>query len=182
LEKVLEINSNHNVAKSLLSKVQEQIYARQRAQKVEQALRHAKEALGSEQFEEAVPLADKALGEFPDHPDVLKLPTQATRLAEAQRKRRYVDEQIQTARGFLQENQFSSAIALLQQALQVVPGDSRLMSCLKTVREAEERARLESLRQEAIRQGNEQIRAKDFAGTVTTLEKALARAAALIPG
>jgi serine/threonine-protein kinase len=176
LEKAGQLDPINMEVESLSRLVRSNQEKEERRRLLEQRLAGIQEAINREQYEEAVTLVEQALGEFPDHPDVLKLHTQATRLAEAQRKRRYVDEQIQTARGFLQENQFSSAIALLQQALQVVPGDSRLTSYLKTVREAEERARLESLRQEAIRQANEQIRAKDFVGAITTLEKALGRA------
>ncbi len=176
LEKAGQLDPINMEVESLTRLVRSNQEKEERRRLLEQRLAGIQEAINREQYEEAVALADEGLGEFPDHSEVLKLHTQATRLAEAQRRRRYVDEQIQTARGFLQENQFSSAIALLEQGLQVVPNDSRLMSCLKTVREAEQSSRLENLRQEAMRQANEQIRVKDFAGAITTLEKALGRA------
>jgi serine/threonine-protein kinase len=176
LEKANQLDPINIEVESLTRLVRSNQEKEERRRLLEQRLAGIQEAINREEYAQAVALAEEALGEFPDHSEVLKLHTQATRLAEAQRRRQYVDEQLQAARGFLRENQFSSAIALLEQALQVVPNDSRLMSCLKTVREAEGRARLENLRQEAIHQANEQIRVKDFTGAITTLEKALGRA------
>ena len=49
LQKVLEIDSTHQVAKSLLAQVRDGIQSRQRAQKIQSSLRQAKEALQAEQ-------------------------------------------------------------------------------------------------------------------------------------
>ncbi len=148
----------------------------QRRKLLDQRVASLQEALNREEFDRAVALADAALKEFPEDPQVLKLHTQAGRLAETHKKRRFVDEQIQAARSFLEKNQFSSAIALLERALETAPVDARLTSYLKTVQESQERANVETLRQAAIREANEQIRRKDFPAAIATLEKALARA------
>ena len=176
LEKASQLDPINIEVESLTRLVRSNQEKEERRKFLDQRLAGIQEAINREQYEEALGLASTALEEFPDHSDVLKLHAQASRLADTQRKRRYVEEQIHTARGFLQENQFSSALALLERALQTVPNDARLLSCLKTVREAQEIAEQENLRQEAIRQANEQIRAKDFAGAITALEKALGRA------
>jgi len=176
LEKASQLDPINIEVESLTRLVRSNQEKEGRRKFLEQRLAGIQEAINREQYEEALGLASAALEEFPDHSDVLKLHAQASRLADTQRKRRYVEEQIHTARGFLQENQFSSALALLERALQTVPNDARLVSCLKTVREAQEIAEQENFRQEAIRQANEQIRAKDFVGAITALEKALGRA------
>lgn len=176
LEKAAQLDPINIEVESLRRLVRSNQDKEERRRFLEQRLASIQEVLNRDEFAQALELANQALEEFPDNADVLKLHAQASRLVDAQKKRRYVEEQIQAARGQLQENKFSSAVALLERALQTVPNDARLMSCLKTVREAQETARLEGLRQEAIHQANEQIRNKDFAGAISTLERALGRA------
>jgi len=176
LEKAAQLDPINIEVESLSRLVRSSQDKEERRRFLEQRLASIQEVLNRDEFAQALELANQALEEFPDNADVLKLHAQASRLVDAQKKRRYVEEQIQAARGLLQENKFSSAVALLERALQTVPNDARLMSCLKTVREAQETARLEGLRQEAIHQANEQIRNKDFAGAISTLERALGRA------
>jgi serine/threonine protein kinase len=176
LEKAAQLDPINIEVESLSRLVRSKQDKEERRRFLEQRLASIQEVLNRDEFAQALELANQALEEFPDNADVLKLHAQASRLVDAQKKRRYVEEQIQAARGQLQENKFSSAVALLERALQTVPNDARLMSCLKTVREAQETARLEGLRQEAIHHANEQIRNKDFAGAISTLERALGRA------
>jgi serine/threonine-protein kinase len=176
LEKAAQLDPINIEVDSLGRLVRSSQDKEERRRFLEQRLASIQEALNRDEFAQALELANQALEEFPDNSDVLKLHAQASRLVDAQKKRRYVEEQIQAARGLLQENKFSPAVALLERALQTVPNDARLMSCLKTVREAQETARLEDLRQEAIRQANEQIRNKDFAKAISTLERALGHA------
>ena len=65
LQKVLEIDSSHELAKSLLAQVRERIQSRQRMQKVEHDLGQAKEALQAEQYEDAVSLLKKCFASIP---------------------------------------------------------------------------------------------------------------------
>jgi tetratricopeptide (TPR) repeat protein len=65
-------------------------------------------------------------------------------------------------------------LAVLERALQSVPGDQRLASFLKTVQESQEQSALEAQRRDAIRKANEQIRANNCTGAIETLEKSLA--------
>ncbi|HET7840316.1 MAG TPA: serine/threonine-protein kinase, partial [Terriglobia bacterium] len=65
--KVLEIDSAHDLAKTLLDQVQEQIASRQRAQKIEQLMRHVKESLQGEEFDEAVSALDEIIQLEPEN-------------------------------------------------------------------------------------------------------------------
>ena len=176
LEAAQQLDPINIDVESLLRLVRSGQEKEERRKLLDQRLATIQEALNRERFEDALGQAESALQEFPNHSQVLKLRTQASRQADLQKKRRYVEEQIQAAHGFLEKSQYSSAIALLERALETVPQDPRLTSYLKTVRESHEAAQHESLRQEAIREANEQARSKDFAGAINTLEKALARA------
>jgi len=147
----------------------------ERRQLLMQRLAEIEETLSREQFDQALARAEQTLQEFPDDPEVLKLHAQVVRRAEAHKKRRYVDEQLQAARKFFDRNEYSPALAVLERAIETTPDDPRLASFVKTVQEAQEQAALETLRRDAIRQANEHIRAQNFTAAIETLEKALAR-------
>ncbi|HXE74576.1 MAG TPA: serine/threonine-protein kinase [Candidatus Xenobia bacterium] len=67
LQKVLEIDSSHELAKAMLERVREETVARQRAQKIEQYMRHAQESLDSSQYAEALIFLDEVLRLDPRH-------------------------------------------------------------------------------------------------------------------
>jgi len=67
LQKVLEIDSSHELAKAMLERVREETVARQRAQKIEQYMRHAQESLDSSQYAEALIFLDEILRLDPRH-------------------------------------------------------------------------------------------------------------------
>ena len=121
----------------------------------------------------ALEASEQAVREFPDESQVLKLHATVLRRAEAERKRSYVDEQLQAARDFVQKNEFSSALAVLERATREVPDDSRLSSYLQTVRESQEQSAREALRREALGRANDQLRGQDFGAAIETLEKGL---------
>jgi tetratricopeptide (TPR) repeat protein len=136
-------------------------------------LAEIEENLSQGRLDLALAAAEQALHEFQDEPQILRLRAEVLRRTEAHKRRSYVDEQLQVARDFVQKNQFSSALAVLERATQEVPDDPRLSSFLKTVQESHEQNAHEALRGDAIREANEQLRAQDFAAAIETLEKGL---------
>ena len=175
LEEANQLDPRNIEIESMMRLVRSSREKEERRRLLEQRLANIQETLNREEFEATLALCEEALGEFPEHPQLLKLHAQATRLFEARQKRQRVEEQIQAAREFLQKNQFSSAVTLLERAMETAPDDPRLASFLTTVKETQERVRIETLRKEAIRTANEQLRAKNFVAAIDTLEKALAR-------
>ncbi len=176
LAKARELDPANVEVESLTRLIRSSQEKEERQQLLLQQLAAIQEALNREELEQAVALAEKALQDFPDNPLVVKLHTQAVRRGEVFKKRRFVDEQLQSAREALQKNEFSLAIAVLERALQTVPEDARLLSFLKSVQEARETAELEGVRRQAVHEANEMIRAGKFEGAIETLEKATARA------
>jgi len=134
------------------------------------------ENLGKGQLDVALASAETALHEFEDDPQILRLHAQLLRRVEANKKRSYVDEQLQAARDFVQKNQFSSALAILEQAIQAVPDDPRLPQFLKVVQESHEQTTKEDSCRNAIHQANEQIHSQNFAGAIEILERNLKQA------
>ena len=140
-----------------------------------QRVAEIEEALSKGKLDVAQKASDEAMHEFEDEPQILKLHAQVVRLLEANKKRGYVDEQLQSARVLVQKDLFSSAAALLERAIQEVPDDARLTSYLKSVQESHEQHAREELRREAIRKANEQIHAKKFDEAIEILGKSLAQ-------
>ena len=143
---------------------------------LDQRLVEIEEALNREQFDQALELADQALQEFAEDPRVMKLRAQAARQAETRKKRAFIDEQLNAAREFLQKNEFSSALAVLERGRQSYPDDARLASYIRTVQDAQRAAGLESQRSEAVRQAKELIRSKEFDQAIELLERTLTSA------
>jgi tetratricopeptide (TPR) repeat protein len=137
-------------------------------------LAEIEENLNKGKLDTALADVEQAQQEFPDDPQVLRLHAQVMLRTESKKKRHYVDEQLKAARDFVEKGHHSSALAVLERALQSVPGDQRLASFLKTVQESQEQSALEAQRRDAIRKANEQIRANNCTGAIETLEKSLA--------
>jgi serine/threonine protein kinase len=92
LQKVLEIDSSHELAQNLLTQVRELIQSRQRAQKIEQNVRRAKEAQEAEQYDEAVALLEEALRLDPANQEAARLKAQIVQQRErAQKIRRHIE-------------------------------------------------------------------------------------------
>ncbi len=176
LQKVQEIDTVNLEAESLMKAAQAAREREKRQRELGERLKAIQQALDGQEFVEALSLADQALQQFPDEPQVIKLHAQALQRADIQRKRRHVEEQLRVARERLEKNDYDAAIAVLEGAMQSAPDDARLVSFLATVREAQQQAARESLVRDAVRQANEQIRAKNFPAALQTLEKAAGRA------
>jgi len=67
LSKVLEIDSSHELAKTMLDRLRDEAGKKQRAQKIEQYLQHAREALDTKQYAEALIFVDEVLRLDPRH-------------------------------------------------------------------------------------------------------------------
>jgi serine/threonine-protein kinase len=175
LEKAHQLDPVNLEIESLIRSAREGQQKEERKKLLSRHLADIQEAITGENFDLALQVADQALEEFPNNSQVVKLRAQATRLGEVQRKRRYVEQQLQAAREFFQKNDFASAIGVLESTLETVPDDARLTAYLKTAREAQEMAALEEARQAAMRQANELIRARDFDGAIRALQAAIER-------
>jgi serine/threonine protein kinase len=175
IEQAAELDPINLDTEALFRQVKSAQETEEKQKRLNERLAQIQESLNHDQVEQALELAAKSLEEFPDESRVRKLHTQAARLVEMQKRERFIEEQLQTARGLSQKNQFSQAIALLENALQTVPDDARLAAFIKTVEDAQKQATFERMRQEAVQKANDQLRKNNFAGAIDTLEQALER-------
>ncbi len=77
LSKVLEIDSSHELAKTLLDRIRDEAGRKQRAQKIEQYLQHARDSLESKQYAEALIFVDEVLRLDPRHETAKQLKQKA---------------------------------------------------------------------------------------------------------
>jgi eukaryotic-like serine/threonine-protein kinase len=176
LEKALELDPINIEVEALMRMVRSGQEKEERRKLLVKRIAEIEDNLSKSKLDLALACAEQALREFPDETQVLRLHEQVLRRTEVDKKRRYVEEQLQAARDFVNKNQYSSALAVLERAIQAYPDDPRLVPFLKTVQEAQEQSALEASRQSAVKEANEQIRAKNFAAAIETLERSLARA------
>jgi len=77
LSKVLEIDSSHELAKTMLDRIRDEAGRKQRAQKIEQYLQHARDSLESKQYAEALIFVDEVLRLDPRHETAKQLKQKA---------------------------------------------------------------------------------------------------------
>jgi eukaryotic-like serine/threonine-protein kinase len=175
LESARELDTLNVEVEALLQAVRSSKEREERRQALVRRMTEIEEILSRGQLEEALTRVEQALREFPGDPQVLRLHMQVLRHAEVHKKRRYVDEQLQAAREFLQKNEYSSALAIVEKASQSIPDDPRLGSFLQTVQKAQEQSELEARRKDVLREANEHLRAGDYSAAIQALEKGMAR-------
>ena len=176
LEKALQLDPINIEADALMRMVRSGQEKEERRKLLVKRIAEIEDNLSKSKLDLALACAEQALREFPDDAQVLRLHEQVLRRTEVDKRRRYVEEQLQAARDFVTKNQFSSALAVLERAMQAYPDDPRLVPFLKSVQEQQEQTALEASRQDAVREANEHIRAQNFAAAIETLEKSLAKA------
>jgi serine/threonine protein kinase len=176
LDRAREIDPLNLEAEALIRLVRSGEEREERRKLLVKRVAEIEENLSQGSLDLALAAAEQALHEFQDEPQILRLHAEVLRGTAARKKRIYVDEQLQVARDFVQKNEFSSALAVLERATQAVPDDPRLSAFLKTVQESHEQSEHEALRRDAIRKANEQLRTQDFAAAIETIEKTLAQA------
>jgi len=126
--------------------------------------------LSNGNFGQASNLAKDALSAFHDHPQLRRLEANANRLADAQGKRHYIDEQLETARNMAQQGRLDDAEAVLKRALKDQPEEPDLIASLRTLKDSQARKLTESLVKKAVAGAEERARNKDFAEAISILE------------
>src|SRR6266850_3544871 len=128
------------------------------------------EALAKDDAKAAAAKADEALKKFANDPGLLKLKALADKQRESSEKKKFVEEQMASARKLLDGGQAADALEVLQKAAVKVPGDTKLKSFINMVREAAESEKAEQIKEGYIQKAKEAIGKKDYAAAVKVLE------------
>jgi serine/threonine-protein kinase len=130
LRRLLEIDSGNLQARSRLQKVVREIEARKTAQRIDQAIRTAKEALQTEQYDKAISQLEEALALDPSHQSA----RQYLELARQRREEgRQIGEHMERAKRMAADVDFTGARAELEAVLALSPRHSGALRMMEWV-------------------------------------------------
>ena len=157
--------------RSLFERVQGQIEARRRAQRIDQVLRQAKEALQASQYDQAIALLDEALQLDPAHEKARQYRTLAVEQRERLRK---ISQHMERAERLVADADLQGAKESLEAVLALDGEHSAARSKLEWVlKELAEQERQRQVRQ-YTQDGKDCLVQKNFDQAREVLEKALA--------
>ncbi len=116
--------------------------------------------------------AEAALQKFPSDPNLLKLKALSDKQRETTEKKKFVEEQVAAANKLVAEGKAGEALAVLEKAVQKMPGERRLTSLLAVVRDSAEREQFEQQKNLFIYQAKDAISKKDYSEAARILEAA----------
>ena len=96
-------------------------------------------ALRAEDFSSAYTICEVGLGSFPNEPTLLRLKSIAEKQRDIAERRRFVQDQSLAAKELLDRSDFSTAIKLLETALQKLPAEPNLEALLALAKTESER-------------------------------------------
>ncbi len=144
----------------------------QRRRDLEKLSGEIQDLLNREQYAQASEQANTALQKFPSDPGLLKLKALADKQKETADRKKFVDDQVAETNKLMGAGKQAEAQAVLEKAVQKVPGERRLQSLLAVVRDSAEREKAESRKNEFIAEARKAIGRKDYAAAVKVLEEA----------
>ncbi|MCI0353774.1 MAG: protein kinase [Acidobacteria bacterium] len=168
-EKLDPASPEVHALKSLASSGREQETKRRDLERVTGEIQ---DLLNKDNYVAASEKAEAALQKFASDPGLLKLKALADKQRETTEKRKFVEEQVGAANKLVAEGKAAEALAVLEKAVQKMPGERRLTSLLAVVRDSAEREQTEQRKNLYIHQAKEAIAKKDYAEAVRVLEEA----------
>jgi eukaryotic-like serine/threonine-protein kinase len=120
-----------------LAEAQQALAAQQRAEAVRRASENSKKLLQQGRAEEAIHILLLASGQYPDDEPLRQLLAAAQRTLASQRRHEAVEKAVAAARQQNSREDFTGAIATLEQALKSWPGEDPLVDLLQKTREAQ---------------------------------------------
>jgi tRNA A-37 threonylcarbamoyl transferase component Bud32 len=143
-----------------------------RKAELEKLSRQIEEALAREDYEGASAIANDGLRRYPQEPGLLKLKA----LSEAEQKRikliAYARERLVAANGLLEAGKTLEALAVLERALQEVPGQSQLESLRADIKNRLTLEDAEVHKRSLLERAQEALRRKEFREGIRLLEAA----------
>ncbi len=142
-----------------------------RRREAEALVHEVEEALNKDDYGTACSKADEGLARFPEDRNLLKLKTLADRQRQIEDRKRFVDEQLTTARMLLQAGRNEELHEQLENAIAQIGPEPRLDSLLALVVENLQRERLEQTKTEGLRQARQSLDNHAVHDAIQTLER-----------
>ena len=163
------IDSSHPRVDDLrrdLAKVKEQ---EERRQLLEEIQKRVNDFLRSDNYEQAVDLLNRAIDKLPAETMLHRLKMDVDAQARKFDAKRFVDGTVARARDLFATSP-AEALSFIQNAIEEMPGEERLISCERSLRQQSDALRVEQLHADALRKAREMIEAKQFDKAIGVLE------------
>ncbi len=163
------IDSSHPKVDDLrrdLAKAKEQ---EERRQLLEEIQKRVNDFLRSDNYEQAVDLLNRAIDKLPAETMLHRLKMDVDAQARKFDAKRFVDGTIAKARDLFATSS-AEALSFIQNAIEEMPGEERLIACERSLRQQSDALRVEQLHADALRQAREMIDAKQFDKAIGVLE------------
>jgi serine/threonine-protein kinase len=171
LSSALEIDPTDTETQQLYQTAVERQEEQRRRKIIEQIAAEISDSIAGENFERALQLIQRAQERLPGEPVLLQLKTEAETRQRNQVATKLVEQTSREVYNFLLSNP-QQALAVVQQALEQMPGEPRLISLHDKVVEQIQKASAGERKSYALQQAQAAIDAKQFAQAVQILESA----------
>ena len=169
LREAESIDSSHPRVDDLrrdLARAKEQ---EERRQLLEEIQKRVNDFLRADNYEQAVDLLNRAIDKLPAETMLHRLKMDVDAQARKFDAKRFVDGTISKARDLF-ANSPAEALTFIQNAIEEMPGEERLIACERSLRQQSDVLRVEQLHADALRKAREMIDAKQFDKAIGVLE------------
>ena len=171
LNSALEIDPTDVETRQLFQTAVERQEEQRRRKIIEQIASEISDSIAGEDFERALQLIQRAQERLPGEPVLLQLKTEAETRQRNQVATKLVEQTTREVYSLFQSDP-QQALSVVQQALEQIPGEPRLISLHDKVVEQLQKATAEERKSRALQQAQAAIDAKQFARAVQVLEAA----------
>lgn len=141
----------------------------ERRQLLEEIQKRVNDFLRSDNYEQAVDLLNRAIDKLPAEPMLHRLKMDVDAQARKFDAKRFVDGTVSKARDLFATSPVE-ALSFIQNAIEEMPGEERLIACERSLRQQSDVLRVEQLHADALRKAREMIDAKQFDKAIGVLE------------
>jgi eukaryotic-like serine/threonine-protein kinase len=141
----------------------------ERRQLLEEIQKRVNDFLRADNYEQAVDLLNRAIDKLPAETMLHRLKMDVDAQARKFDAKRFVDGTISRARDLFATSP-AEALSFIQNAIEEMPGEERLIACERSLRQQSDALRVEQLHADALRKAREMIDAKQFDKAIGILE------------
>lgn len=171
LRSALEIDPTDAETQRLFQEAIDRQEEQRRRKIIDQIVAEISECIASEELERALTLIQRAQDRLPGEAVLLQLKADAEARQQEKAARSLVEKTTRDVYNILATNPHQ-ALTLVQQALEQMPGESRLLALEATVTEQTQKAKAEERKSQFLKQAQASLEAKQFDQAIHTLETA----------
>jgi serine/threonine protein kinase len=171
LRSALEIDPTDGETQQLFQEAIDRQEEQRRRKIIDQIVAEISESIASEELDRALALIQRAQDRLPGEPLLLQLKADAEAKQQEKAARNLVEKTTRDVYNILATNPHQ-ALTVVQQALEQMPGDTRLIALEAKVTEQTQKAKAEERKSQFLKQAQASLEAKQFDQAIRTLENA----------